>query len=121
MIETPAFLTSAAEEGISEGERAEIVVYIAANPDAGEIMSGTGGARKVRVAGRGRGKRGGFRVVTFYAAYDIPVFLLDVYSKSSQGNLSMADRNELRKVLSALPRVWREQTKSRVAKLRRPR
>jgi hypothetical protein len=120
VIETPAFLTSAAEEGISEAERAEIVAYIAANPDAGEIMAGTGGARKVRVAGRGKGKSGGYRVITFYADGDIPVFLLDVYSKASQANLSKADRNELKKVLTALPKAWREQ-KLKTAMLRRSR
>ena len=118
VIETPAFLTSAAEEGISEAERAEIVAYIAANPDAGEMMPGTGGARKVRVAGRGKGKSGGYRVITFYADDDIPVFLLDVYSKASQANLSKADRNELKMILTALPKVWREQ---KAAMLRRSR
>jgi hypothetical protein len=120
VIETPAFLTSAAEEGISEAERAEIVAYIAANPDAGEMMPGTGGARKVRVAGRGKGKSGGYRVITFYADGNIPVFLLDVYSKASQANLSKADQNELKKVLTALPKAWREQ-KLKAAMLRRSR
>lgn len=120
VIETPAFLTSAAEEGISEAERAEIVAYIAANPDAGEMMTGTGGARKVRVAGRGKGKSGGYRVITFYADGNIPVFLLDVYSKASQANLSKADQNELKKVLTALPKAWREQ-KLKAAMLRRSR
>jgi hypothetical protein len=120
VIETPAFLTSAAEEGISEAERAEIVAYIAANPDAGEMMPGTGGARKVRVAGRGKGKSGGYRVITFYADDDIPVFLLDVYSKASRANLSKADRNELKKILTALPKAWREQ-RLKAAMLRRSR
>jgi hypothetical protein len=109
VIETPAFLTSAAEEGIDEAERAEIVDYIAVNPDAGEIITGTGGARKIRVAGRGKGKSGGYRVITFYAGDDIPVFLLDVYSKASRANLSKAERNELKSILTALPRVWRGQ------------
>lgn len=119
VIETPAFLASAAEEGLTDDERAEIVIYVAANPDAGEIMAGTGGARKVRIAGRGKGKSGGYRVITFYAANDIPVFLLDVYSKSSKGNLSKADRNELRKTLTALPRAWRERMKLRTANVRK--
>jgi hypothetical protein len=63
---------------------------MAANPDAGDVMPGTGGARKVRFAGRGKGKSGGYRVITFYGADDIPVFLLDVYSKDAQANLSKA-------------------------------
>jgi mRNA-degrading endonuclease RelE of RelBE toxin-antitoxin system len=54
---------------------------MALHPDAGDIMPGTGGARKVRFSGRGKGKSGGYRVITFFAADDIPVFLIDVYSK----------------------------------------
>ncbi len=118
VIETPAFLASAADEHLSEDERRAIVSFIASNPDAGEIMPGTGGARKIRFAGRGKGKSGGYRVVTFYAAADIPVFLLDIYSKDTQANLSRLQRNELRKTLTALPGVWREQMKAKALKHR---
>jgi hypothetical protein len=119
VIETPAFLTSAADERISDDEREAIVSFMATNPEAGNIMPGTGGARKVRFAGRGKGKSGGYRVITFYAAEDIPVFLLDVYSKDTQANLSQVERNELRKTLTTLPRVWREQIKTTVVKHQR--
>jgi len=57
-------------------------------------------------------------VISFFAADDIPVFLLDVYSKDTQGNLSQAQRNELRKLLTALPRVWRERMKTKSSKHR---
>jgi hypothetical protein len=113
VIETPAFLASASDEGISADERAEIVSFIAANPDTGALMPGTGGARKVRIAARGRGKSGGYRVITFYAGEDIPVFLLDVYSKASRANLTKAERNELKSILTALPQAWREQRRAR--------
>ena len=119
VIETPAFLASADDEGISATERAEIVSFMAANPSAGDLIVGSGGARKVRFAGRGKGKSGGYRVITFFADKDIPVFLLDVYSKDSQANLSKAERNELRRILTELPRVWRENVKAKVEKLRR--
>jgi hypothetical protein len=49
VIETPAFLASAREEGLTEDQRANIVSYIALNPEAGEVMSGTGGARKIQL------------------------------------------------------------------------
>jgi hypothetical protein len=119
IIETPAFIASAEDEGISEDERWAIASYIAAHPLAGKVMTGTGGARKARVGGRGKGKSGGYRVITFYGGDDIPVFLLDVYSKASQANLSKGERNELRKVLTALPQAWREEMKRRIVKLRR--
>jgi len=118
VIETPALLASAADEHVSEDERRVIVSFVASNPDAGEIMPGTGGARKIRFAGRGKGKSGGYRVITFYAAADIPVFLLDIYSKDTQANLSRLQRNELRKTLTALPGVWRGQMKAKSLKHR---
>lgn len=107
VIETPAFLASAADEGLNDAERLRIVAYLADNPQAGQLMPGTGGARKVRFAGRGKGKSGGYRVVTFYGGEDIPVFLLDVYGKDTQADLSKAERNALQKMLTDLPRVWR--------------
>lgn len=119
VIETPAYLASAKDENVSEDERNEIVAFLAANPDAGDIMAGTGGARKVRFGGRGKGKSGGYRIITFYADEDIPLFLLDIYSKDTQANISKADRNELRKILTVLPQVWRESVSEQVKKIRR--
>ena len=121
VIETPAFLASARDEGISDDERTAMVSFVSANPTAGEIMSGTGGARKLRFAGRSKGKSGGYRIITFYADTDMPVFLLDVYSKDSQANLSKAERNELRAILTDLPRVWREAAAAREERTRRSR
>jgi hypothetical protein len=60
--------------GLTEREREAVVETIANNPAAGDEISGTGGARKVRVAGRGKGKSGGYRVITFYSGKDLPVF-----------------------------------------------
>ena len=71
------------------------VDLIAANPSAGDIMQGAGGCRKVRVAGKGRGKSGGYRVITYYAAIDFPVFLLTVFSKGDRASLSKGERNAL--------------------------
>ncbi|MQY49608.1 addiction module toxin RelE [Rhizobiales bacterium RZME27] len=121
VIETLAYLASAKDEGLAEDERAAIVSYLAENPDAGDIMPGTGGARKLRFAGRGKGKSGGFRVVTFYADENIPVFLLDIYGKGSQANLSRAERNELREILTALPQLWRQNAERRAEQTRRHR
>lgn len=118
VIETPAYLASAKDEGLTITEREAIVSYIAANPDAGDIMPGTGGARKLRFAGRGKGKSGGYRIISFYADPEIPVFLLDIYSKDSQANLSQAERNELREILTALPRQWRENASKRSKNIR---
>ncbi len=47
---------------------------MANHPEAGDEISGTGGARKIRVAGRGKGKSGGYSVITFYSGKDVPVW-----------------------------------------------
>ena len=61
-----------------------IINYLAAKPAAGVMIEGTGGARKVRFAGRGKGKSRGYRVITFYGGDDIPLFLLDVFAKGDK-------------------------------------
>ena len=107
VIETPAFIAAAAQAGMSPEEVAAVVTMIAADPKAGVVMPGTGGARKIRVAGRGKGKSGGYRVITFYAAADVPVFLLDCYSKDDTANLTKAERNELRTILAGIAEAYR--------------
>lgn len=116
VVETPAYLASAKDEGVNDDERAEIVRFLADNPSAGDLIVGTGGARKVRFAGRGHGKSGGYRVITFFAGDDIPLFLLDIYGKGNSANLTKAERNELRAILSELPRAWRA---AKVERMRR--
>jgi hypothetical protein len=56
VIETPDYLADAKHAGIGEAECNAIVQFVARHPDAGDKIPGTGGARKVRFAGRGRGK-----------------------------------------------------------------
>jgi hypothetical protein len=97
VVETPEYLSAAKAAGMSEEERVAAVDYLARNPDAGALIPGSGGARKVRIAKRGRGKSSGYRVITYYRDDDSPVFLLTVISKGQQANLTKAQRNELRK------------------------
>ena len=52
-------------------------------------------ARKVRFARRGKGKSGGYRVITFYSGGDLPVFLLTVFAKGERADLAKAERNAL--------------------------
>jgi hypothetical protein len=87
---------------MSDAQRDAIVVAISKAPHLGDLMQGTGGARKVRFAGRGKGKSGGYRVVTYHAGAELPVFLLAVISKGERANLSSAERNALKAELSNL-------------------
>ena len=67
LIELPKFLRRAKACGVIDVERFAIVDFIAANPQCGEEMPGTGGARKVRFARPGQGKQGSYRIITFYS------------------------------------------------------
>jgi hypothetical protein len=113
VIETHAFRRSCLAAGVSDAERFAIVDMVAANPRVGDVMEGTGGARKLRFAAKGKGKSGGYRVITFFAAPDVPVFLLDIFAKGEKVNLSKAERNELKSILSSLADQWRASAKAK--------
>jgi hypothetical protein len=68
---------------------------------AGDLIVGSGGCRKVRIPGRGKGKSGGYRVVTYFAG-DHGVFLLWTLSKGRAANLTDAQVNALAKVTKTL-------------------
>ena len=80
VAETPIFIRYASEIW-SEIERQEFIAFIAANPDAGAVIRGSGGCRKVRWTRPGIGKRGGVRIV-YFVAIDEVVWLLIVYTKA---------------------------------------
>ncbi|RIK92258.1 MAG: addiction module toxin RelE [Proteobacteria bacterium] len=107
VIETSEYLARAKDVGLDDAERAQVVDFLAAHPLAGDEIPGTGGARKVRFAGRGKGKSGGYRVVTYFGGADIPLFLLTVYAKGEKANLSQAERNALKRLLSSLAKTYR--------------
>ena len=113
VVETPTYMAGAKRAGLTDDERAEIARIVAADPKAGDVMRGTGGARKLRVGGRGKGKSGGYRVITFYAAENVPVFLLDIYGKDEKDNLSQAERNALAALLAQIADTYRAGSSAR--------
>ena len=117
ILETETFSRSAKVIGLSEDERFAIATRIAENPTIGDLIKGTGGARKVRFPIQGRGKSSGYRVVTYYAGEDVPVFLLDVYSKGEKIDLTQAERNELRDILGGIAEDYRAAMQSRVSRI----
>jgi hypothetical protein len=74
----------------SDAERLEFISWIAANPDAGSVVSGSGGCRKVRWARAGMGKRGGARVIYFNRLDAGIIWLLVIYAKAVRGNIPAA-------------------------------
>jgi len=96
VVEMPSYLR-AAEAIFTETERSEIVSRLAADPECGDLIQGTGGLRKVRVGRSGMGRRGGARVVYILRNACFPVFLVAAYAKNEKGNLTKKERNELAK------------------------
>ncbi len=121
VLETPTFLRDVAQSGMSEDEHDRIVRWVAENPMRGDVIPGTGGAHKVRFAGRGKGKSGGYRVVIYFAADDVAVLLLALISKGERADLLQAERNELCKELQGFADDYRAGIKARVAELRKGR
>jgi hypothetical protein len=107
IVETPDYLADARNAGLTEEERNQFIATLAVNPLAGDVIRGTGGARKIRFPGRGKGKSGGYRVITFYGGDDIPLFLLNVFAKGDRVNLSQAERNQLPAELAGLAYDYR--------------
>jgi hypothetical protein len=101
VVETERFLKDV-RPLLSDAERAELVAFIAANPEAGEVIPETGGVRKVRWALAGKGKRGGARVIYYHHSERLPVFLLAAYAKNEKANLSRAERNAMKRLVPIL-------------------
>ena len=74
---------------------------IVAAPDAAPVIRGTGGIRKLRWAGSGRGKRGGIRVVFYQAGPDV-IYLLTAYAKADREDLTPADSKALTRLVAAI-------------------
>lgn len=91
VVETETYLSRAVDI-MDEAERTAVINMIAADPQAGDLIQGTGGLRKVRIPLAGRGKRGGARVITFFHDADMPVFLITVYAKNVRGDLDPRQR-----------------------------
>jgi hypothetical protein len=60
------------------------------------------------VAGRGKGKSGGYRTITFYTGKNLPVFLVTVFSKGQRSDLTKAERNKMREVTKQIVEEYRQ-------------
>jgi hypothetical protein len=102
-----SFMRAAQEAGMNEEEIERFGRFPVGEPD-----SRGGGCRKVRIAGRGKGKSGGYRTITFYSGEQLPVFLITVFSKGERSDLSRKETNQLRDITKEIVAAYR----GRVAK-----
>jgi hypothetical protein len=90
-----------------EEEIMAIVSEIAANPLAGDLIVGSGGARKMRHRRAGGGKSGGYRTIHYFGGDDVPIFLLSIFGKGVKSDLTARERNELAAILPKLAQAYR--------------
>jgi hypothetical protein len=79
-----------------------LAAYLSERPDAGDVIPGAGGLRKLRWAAKGRGKRGGARIVYFYVVIAARVYLLRCYSKNIKADLTADELKQLRQIAANL-------------------
>lgn len=101
VIETPTFERRAADL-LSKDEHVEALVYLSAHAWDGDVIPGTGGLRKLRIAASGRGKRGGARVIYYVVNDNAPIYALDIYAKNERSDLGAATKKVLAAVAAAI-------------------
>jgi mRNA-degrading endonuclease RelE of RelBE toxin-antitoxin system len=92
---------------LSDDEYSALQQFLAANPEAGDVMPGTGGFRKLRWGDerRGKGRRGGLRLIYYFLVADQQVWLFTVFGKHEAADLTPDQRRQLRAAIEAELRV----------------
>jgi len=95
-IEAPAF-TRRVFDYLKDDEYRTLQAKLADNPELGDLMPGTGGFRKVRWADarRGKGRRGGLRIIYYHFKSDSQIWLTTLYDKDEASDLTAKERKAL--------------------------
>ena len=94
-LETPVF-TRRIKELVDDDQYRQLQLRLLAHPDAGDLIRGSGGLRKIRLGVAGRGKRGGSRVIYYWITAKAQIYMLLVYAKNEQDDLMEEQLKELR-------------------------
>jgi hypothetical protein len=99
-VEAPAFMRFR-DDYLDDDGFAELQRYLASNPEAGDMVPGAGGIRKLRWKDprRGKGRRGGLRVVYYCFLSEQEIWLLTLYDKDEAADLTKDERDHLRRAL----------------------
>ena len=98
IIETHIF-TRQLKTLLPDDEYRKLQIELVSRPDAGVVIPGSGGLRKFRWAGSGRGKRGGIRVIYYWFSQKDIILLLCMYPKSGQDDLTRKQLKILRDII----------------------
>ena len=97
-IETPIF-TRQVQELLTDDEYRELQKALVNRPDAGSLIVGSGGLRKIRWAKQGRGKRGGVRVIYYWAVSPEQILMLFMYPKGERDDLTPVQIKMLKQIV----------------------
>lgn len=98
IIETSIF-TRQVQTLLDDDEYRRLQTFLAIRPDAGDLIPGGGGLRKIRWGAQGRGKRGGVRVIYYWAVRQDRILMLLIYAKNVQDDLTAEQLKVLRAMI----------------------
>lgn len=99
-VETKLF-TRLIDEYLSDDEFAALQLYMIVNPEAGDLIKGSGGVRKLRWSGSGRGKRRGIRVIYYLRSQHGQIWLLTAFARNVRDTISGAVLRKIKEELDA--------------------
>lgn len=101
IVELPGFIRDASEE-LGPQSLDQLKLFLAANPEAGVLVKGTGGIRKLRWAASGRGKSGGGRVIYYFHSEIMPLFLIAFFKKGEKADLTEKEKQAAKQMVETL-------------------
>jgi len=111
IVETLQFLKES-EKLLNQSEKDGLFDLLARNPDIGDLITGTGGVRKLRFAIGGKGKRSGVRVIYYFYNQINPIFLFDIYGKNQKIDLTEEDKKTLYSIVKEMKKIMKGTTKN---------
>lgn len=96
---------------LTEEQLTGLKTFLAGNPEAGDVVPGTNGVRKLRWRMEHRGKRGGARIIYYYRDLNMPLFLIAAFAKSEKIDLTGREKAAIRKLVDELVAEYGEQWK----------
>jgi len=98
ILET-SYFTRRLQSILLDEEYRHLQELLVSRPDTGTVIPGSGGLRKIRWGKMGHGKRGGVRVIYYWAVEQHRIFMVLIYSKNEQDDLTLEQLKILRKII----------------------
>ena len=99
IVETPVF-TRRVLDALTDDEYRKLQEFLAQYPEAGNVIPGSGGLRKLRWAVSGKGKRGGTRIIYYWLREEDTILMLFVFKKNEQSDLTKVQLKALKAIVT---------------------